>query len=259
MPGPTNGRKRNQNKRQKKLLKEIAALSQSVSQNAPAPVELDTAHADQSHEQDNADSTLEQGGEPVFESSSGVESRWNGPRVMDIPAFLDSKYATPPSLDDPICAEYNSRAIKEALRKNLPLEIALILWYNRSRAKARICPSCHRFYNIDEPLAAHVQGNTQEVEDMEDPRNQSEKEITGICSLLCFGIVSYSWPGCIGAWGKRYPDIDERTRAKLNKRVEPEPNEEGLGVFLRISRMADEDLLPVLQSMYDSGVNMYSN
>ena len=57
-------------------------------------------------------------------------------------------------------------------------------------------------------------------------------------SLVCFGIASYSWPGCIGVWGKWEDEIDPDTLLLLNS-----PGrgiaDEGLGALMKVIRSSD--------------------
>ena len=50
----------------------------------------------------------------------------SGPRVKDVRAFLDSRLASPPSLDDPLCGEFADEAILQMLCTVLPEETAMV-------------------------------------------------------------------------------------------------------------------------------------
>ena len=50
----------------------------------------------------------------------------NGPRVRNVPAFLASTFAAPPTLDDPLCAEFAQEEMLEMLCAVLPEETALV-------------------------------------------------------------------------------------------------------------------------------------
>ncbi|KAI5823217.1 hypothetical protein K523DRAFT_287079, partial [Schizophyllum commune Tattone D] len=77
----------------------------------------------------------------------------NGPRVRDARAFVDSRFfAHAPAYEDPLCAEFAQAEVLEMLMAVLPDELALILWYNKSRLTSRICPSCRRLYNLGQAL-----------------------------------------------------------------------------------------------------------
>lgn len=49
-----------------------------------------------------------------------------GPRVRDARAFLGSYFALPPSLDDPLCAEFAQEEVLQMLMTVLPEETALV-------------------------------------------------------------------------------------------------------------------------------------
>jgi hypothetical protein len=59
-------------------------------------------------------------------SAQVIDDPGNGPRVRDVRAFLDSYFAQPPSLDDPLCAAFASEEILQMLEKVLPQETALV-------------------------------------------------------------------------------------------------------------------------------------
>jgi hypothetical protein len=50
----------------------------------------------------------------------------NGPRVRDTRAFLSSYFAHPPSLSDPLCAEFAQEEVLQMLTTVLPEETALV-------------------------------------------------------------------------------------------------------------------------------------
>jgi hypothetical protein len=50
----------------------------------------------------------------------------NGPRVRDARTFLDSYFAQPPALDDPLCAEFAQEEVFQMLCTILPEEAALV-------------------------------------------------------------------------------------------------------------------------------------
>src|SRR3984957_14648698 len=50
----------------------------------------------------------------------------NGPRVRDTRAFLSYYFAHPPSLDDPLCAEFAQEEVLQMLMTVLPQETALV-------------------------------------------------------------------------------------------------------------------------------------
>jgi len=50
----------------------------------------------------------------------------NGPRVRDVRAFLSSFFAQPPSLDDPLCAEFSQEEVLQMLCTSLPEDTAIV-------------------------------------------------------------------------------------------------------------------------------------
>ena len=144
---------------------------------------------------------------PLLLKTPLIHDPGDGPRVKDTHAFLVSRYAAPPSLDDPLCAEFADEAVLQMLCTILPEETAMvrvshqdgntcaqtcdtdcagqILWYNKSRRNARICPACHRLYRLGDVLPDHLVG--------EDARDQSttqvspyrarEQQLSGLCEF----------------------------------------------------------------------------
>ncbi len=62
-----------------------------------------------------------------------IEDPGNGPRVRDVHAFLASSFASPASVDDPLCAEFAQEEVLQMLRSVLPDETATVraLFMNR--------------------------------------------------------------------------------------------------------------------------------
>ncbi|OJT14262.1 hypothetical protein TRAPUB_9204 [Trametes pubescens] len=106
----------------------------------------------------------------------------DGPRVKDPRAFLASRFAAPPSLDDAMCAEFAEEAVLQMLCTVLPEETALILWYNKSRRTARICPACQRLYRLGDVLPDHLAGDNgeQRNETRASPFLAREQEFSGL-------------------------------------------------------------------------------
>ncbi|KAF8522696.1 hypothetical protein BU17DRAFT_27302, partial [Hysterangium stoloniferum] len=175
----------------------------------------------------------------AIDEQGGIINKWNGPRVTNVSDFLASRHAFPVSMDDPICAVYALPEVKDMFLRVLPLDTALILWYNKSRKSARICPACRRCYLVGDTLLPHVMDQTDSRAEYLDPRNVCEKRISGICSLMCFGIASYNWPGCIGAWGSWMSEVDPQTRS-IMQGDGANIADEGIGAFMKWSR--DKDL-----------------
>ena len=72
--------------------------------------------------------------------STYIHDPGNGPRVRDTRAFLTSFFAQPPTLDDPLCAEFAQSEVCQMLCTVLPEETALvrpiaftfIYWWNNT-------------------------------------------------------------------------------------------------------------------------------
>ncbi|EKM52318.1 uncharacterized protein PHACADRAFT_211590 [Phanerochaete carnosa HHB-10118-sp] len=161
-----------------------------------------------------------------------VEDRGNGPHVHDIHAFLSSKLCSPPSLSDALCAEFAREEVLQMLCGVLPAETALIVWHNKSRRTARICPACRRLYRIGEltrepllddssppascsPSSSPADGTTAESE--QSRRRRREQEISGICSALCFMLVAYRFPAAIrSTWGRMAEELSDETWDELD-------------------------------------------
>lgn len=63
---------------------------------------------------------------PLFLQKPCVEDLGDGPRVRDMPAFLHSPVAAPPSREDALCAEFAQEEILEMLGTILPEETAMV-------------------------------------------------------------------------------------------------------------------------------------
>ncbi|KAI8972589.1 hypothetical protein BD414DRAFT_540230 [Trametes punicea] len=167
----------------------------------------------------------------------------DGPRVKDPRAFLASRFAAPPSLDDELCAEFAEEAILQMLCTVLPEETALILWYNKSRRTARICPACQRLYRLGDVLPDHLAGDTreQQTETRASPYLAREQELSGLCSPICFILASYNYPGAIrSTWGRMAEELDDATWDLLDAPHAPQPVQDlGLGMLLKMTRCHD--------------------
>jgi hypothetical protein len=64
--------------------------------------------------------------EEVLPKVPYIHDPGNGPRVRDTRAFLSSYFAQPPSLDDPLCAEFAQQEVLQMLFTVLPEETALV-------------------------------------------------------------------------------------------------------------------------------------
>ncbi|KAI0632829.1 hypothetical protein C8Q77DRAFT_1059026, partial [Trametes polyzona] len=164
----------------------------------------------------------------------------DGPRVKDPRAFLASRLAAPPSLDDAMCAEFAEEAVLQMLCSVLPEETALILWYNKSRRTARICPACQRLYRLGDVLPDHLAGENGEQQraTRASPYLAREQEISGLCSPVCFILAAYNYPGAIrSTWGRMAEELDDATWDLLG--AAPRANDLGLGMLLKMTRCHD--------------------
>ncbi|GLB44609.1 hypothetical protein LshimejAT787_1702360 [Lyophyllum shimeji] len=170
----------------------------------------------------------------------------NGPRVRDTRAFLESKFfAQPPALDIPLCAEFAQEEVLQMLMTVLPEEIALILWYNKSRATSRICPACQRLYRLGDVLPDHLDDGTSKpkIETRPSPQLEREQTLSGLCSPVCFVVASFNYPGAIrSAWGRAEDELDDHTWALLNGPEEGNALGDvgmGLGMLMKMTRLHD--------------------
>jgi hypothetical protein len=129
----------------------------------------------------------------------------NGPRVRDVKTFLKSSFSQPVAQEDALCMEFGQPEVLEMLMTVLAEETALvggsirknriilmagmkILWYNKSRAKSRICPACLRLYNIGDKVAGPGLTRDDIPAVVVCPRQLREQELSGICGCLLPGI-----------------------------------------------------------------------
>ena len=68
-----------------------------------------------------------------------IEDPGNGPRVRDVRAFLSSSFASPPSMDDPLCAEFAQDEVLQMLCSVLPEETATVRTSVRSYSLTVLC------------------------------------------------------------------------------------------------------------------------
>ncbi|KIP09396.1 hypothetical protein PHLGIDRAFT_116347 [Phlebiopsis gigantea 11061_1 CR5-6] len=176
-----------------------------------------------------------------------VEDLGSGPHVRDIGAFLDSRIAAPPSADDALCAEFAQREVLEMLRAVLPAETAMIMWYNKSRLRSRVCPACKRLYHLGDALQAPLldddEGDLLGSRDMEgEPRRRhSEQRISGICSALCFVLAAYRYPAAIrSTWGRMAEELSDEVWDELDgPGLGDRPDTMGLSMMLKMTRCHD--------------------
>ncbi|KAI1782927.1 hypothetical protein LXA43DRAFT_1048934 [Ganoderma leucocontextum] len=165
----------------------------------------------------------------------------SGPRVKDVRAFLESRLASPPSLDDPLCGEFADEAVLQMLCTVLPEETAMILWYNKSRAMARICPACQRLYRLGDVLPDHLANEDERGAQYATPSPflAKEQELSGLCSPVCFILASYNYPGAIrSTWGRMAEELDDATWDLLDSPGQ-RANDMGLGMLLKMTRCHD--------------------
>ncbi|KAI6020532.1 hypothetical protein EDC04DRAFT_2735664 [Pisolithus marmoratus] len=216
MPGPCNikKKKKQQAKREKK------SLLPRTDEPSPPPAAVPCPDDSQ-----------------LLPATPNIYDPGTGPRVRSAKEFLSSFFSQPPSLNDPLCAEFAQEEILQMLCTVLPEETAIILWYNKSRAKGRVCPSCRRLYNLGDVLPDLTQDNPKRA--VESPLLTREQFISGLCSPLCFIMASFNHPGAIKTtWGRVAEDMDDVTWDLLNG-----PGvgigDEGLGLLLKMTRLAD--------------------
>ncbi|RDX43638.1 hypothetical protein OH76DRAFT_1360976 [Lentinus brumalis] len=180
---------------------------------------------------------------PALLKTPFIHDPGNGPRVKDVRAFLSSRFATPPSVDDPLCAEFAEEAVAEMLCSVLPEETAFILWYNKSRRMSRICPACQRLYRLGDVLPEHLSnGDTEErIEQNASPFLAREQELSGLCSPVCFILAAYNYPGAIrSTWGRMAEELDDATWDLLDGPGQGAPVDDmGLGMLVKMTRCHD--------------------
>ncbi|KII84096.1 hypothetical protein PLICRDRAFT_46433 [Plicaturopsis crispa FD-325 SS-3] len=202
-----------------------------------------------------------------------------GPRVRSPHAFLASKFfVQPPALTDPLCAEFAREEVREMLCSVLPEEMALILWYNKSRATSRICPTCRRLYRLGDILPDHTRLHGHGGEKDKDhlplldpgsrkkrPELEREQELSGLCSPLCFILASWPWAhprtksdapvpvDTISAtWGRTACEIADEAWAGMGMDeglyVDDEglEGDRGLSMLLKMTRLDDLGLAQLL-------------
>ncbi|GAW05361.1 hypothetical protein LENED_007212 [Lentinula edodes] len=108
------------------------------------------------------------------------------------------------------------------LQTVLPEELALILWYNKSRASSRICPACQRLYRVGDVLPDHaLTGSAKsELNSLQRPSElEREQQLSGLCSSMCFILASFNQcdPRTTkAAWGHTANEINDESWAVLN-------------------------------------------
>lgn len=145
---------------------------------------------------------------------------------------------------------YHHQRVMDFLTTLLPFEQAVIFWYNRTRENARICPTCRRFYHLGDRLPSY---------DFEPPLGERkeallsrEQDQSGLCSFMCYGAASFNFPGAIRTWGVYDHEMNDNTRALLDgpgQGIE----DEGLGMYLKLSRQDDPGFHTILDMCHEEG------
>ncbi|KAH9948079.1 hypothetical protein B0H21DRAFT_806180 [Amylocystis lapponica] len=220
------------------------------------PVAIHTAHG-HSEKLDNSDAhtCIPE----ALTKTPFIHDPGNGPRVRDARAFLASSFASPPSLDDPLCAEFAQDEVLQMLCSVLPMETATILWYNKSRRTARVCPACQRLYRLGDVLPEHVgDPRAPTPEERISPFLYREQELSGLCSSLCFVLAAFNFPGAIrSTWGRMAEELDDATWDLLDGPGQQQ-NDVGLGMLLKMTRCHDLGLAQLFFPDLDVDVDVDS-
>ncbi|KAG9311058.1 hypothetical protein JVU11DRAFT_8961 [Chiua virens] len=234
MPGPCNYRRKKKHlpKRDKKFVHQSEIVPPSPPQHID---DLDDTYHDP-HPQHHASLDSADG---VFIATPNIYDPGNGPRVRDTRAFLSSFFAQPPALDDELCAEFAQDEILQMLSTVLPEETAIILWYNKSRATGRVCPSCRRLYSLGDILPDLVHDSPKLFPETQSPYLAREQEISGLCSPLCFIMASLITPGLSNPLGVvLQEEIDHYTWELLNGPGSG-AGDQGLSLLVKMARLPD--------------------
>ncbi|KDQ54544.1 hypothetical protein JAAARDRAFT_182027 [Jaapia argillacea MUCL 33604] len=239
MPGPSNSNKKkkgNTKKRKSRTTRDVtpsepaSPLPQSISPPLP-PLPID------SQLQKYVDLDIDDSS--VLPKAPCIVDPGNGPRVRDVAAFLSTSFAASPSYDDDLCAEFAQPEVLEMLCTVLPQEMALILWYNKTRLSSRICPACQRLYCLGDLLKDHLTESRDLLNIHRSPLLPREQEISGLCSPVCFMLASYNYQQAIhSTWGRMAEELDDKTWEYLHgsgSGIE----DMGLGMLLRMARLHD--------------------
>ncbi|KAG7087628.1 hypothetical protein E1B28_013576 [Marasmius oreades] len=182
-----------------------------------------------------------------------IHDSGNGPRVRNTREFLASRFfAHPPALEDPLRAEFSQVEVLQMLKTVLPEEMALILWYNKSRATSRICPACHRLYLVGDVLSDAIDlieenpisDNPPTPSSGIHPQLRREQDLSGLCSSICFILASVAQcdPLSIKAtWGHTADEIDDKSWSQISQSPDDikSSNFRELTMVLRMTRLHD--------------------
>ncbi|KAL1741468.1 hypothetical protein HDZ31DRAFT_45387 [Schizophyllum fasciatum] len=269
MPGPSNRKKSKAQKKAAKAAKRpqppITAATRAPSlENATKPASappssVDIASPAQTEPPSNEQFRQAYPPEPYVELPGFVPQQpfiydpGNGPRVRDARAFVDSRFfSQAPAYEDPLCAEFAQEEVLEMLRTVLPDEMALILWYNKSRLTSRICPACRRLYQLGQALPDLIEEDetVSGADAGANPLLAREQTISGLCSPVCFILAAFDYPGAIkSAWGAMAEEMDDATWELLNSPSGGAPDDllkAELGMLVRMTRLHDLGLAQLL-------------
>ena len=132
MPGPCNNLKKKQKLQAKKAKKGRRCRPSSGKKDSPSPSPRSTSPPTPSERgafQDASPFAKRRDFDPWAEillQKPYIHDPGNGPRVRDARAFLDSYFAQPPALDDPLCAEFAQEEVLQMLCTILAEETALV-------------------------------------------------------------------------------------------------------------------------------------
>ncbi|EMD35166.1 hypothetical protein CERSUDRAFT_97088 [Gelatoporia subvermispora B] len=239
MPGPRNAKKR----RQVEAKKPKRTKSQQVAQPVSTYTSETSCAIDGSIARNEDSTSLPYDTCSSMLRTPFIQNPGSGPRVRDTRAFLVSTFAAPPSFDDPLCAEFAQEEVLEMLCAILPEETALILWYNKSRGNARICPACQRLYRLGDTLPDHLDPSeakgSSTLDQQPSPYLLREQELSGLCSPVCFILAAYNYPGAIrSTWGRVAEELDDETWRLLDA-PGAQQNDIGLGMLVKMTRCHD--------------------
>ncbi|KAK1231278.1 hypothetical protein PQX77_005618 [Marasmius sp. AFHP31] len=185
----------------------------------------------------------------ILLSEPCIHDSGNGPRVINTREFLNSRFfAQPPALGDPLRAEFAQEEVLQMLKTVLPEEMALILWYNKSRPTSRICPACHRLYHVGDVLPDAIDTTTGTTVPPQPsvgmhPQLEREQDISGLCSSICFILASVAQCDPISiksAWGHTADEIDDKSWSQIStSSAIGSPGFQELTMVLRMTRLGD--------------------
>lgn len=150
MPGPCNSRKRRQNQAKKEKRTKAARIfvpepsaepAQDVPQSIPSTSSRCTStpsqpttppptyHSEPRHATNTADSLILNENDAKhlgLLKRPCIEDNGDGPHVRDVHEFLETRFAAPPSVEDPLCAQFALEEVLEMLSAVLPEETATV-------------------------------------------------------------------------------------------------------------------------------------